>query len=78
MWVLCVSSCDTVTCPFCDHCAVVMSVRVPEAPTHGPGVWKPRSDGLPMEFYVKLWPLLGVDIVNVLDSCCLSGAMSLT
>ena len=34
------SSCDIVACPFSDHCAVVMSVRVPEVPSHGPGVWK--------------------------------------
>ena len=40
VWVPSVSSCDIVACPFCDHCAVVMSVRVPEVPTHGPGVWK--------------------------------------
>ena len=38
----------------------------------------PGSDGLPMEFYVKFWPLLGADLVNVLNSCYLSGAMSLT
>ena len=37
VWVPSVSSCDIVACPFCDHCAVVMSVRVPEVPTHGPG-----------------------------------------
>ena len=40
MWVPSVSSCDIVACPFSDHCAVVMSVRVPEVPPHGPGVWK--------------------------------------
>jgi len=36
------------------------------------------SDGLPMEFYVKLWPLLGAVFVNVLNSCYLSGVMSFT
>ena len=40
MWVPSVSSCDIVACPFSDHCAVVMSVCVPEVPSHGPGVWK--------------------------------------
>ena len=40
VWVPSVSSCDIVACPFSDHCAVVMSVRVPEVPSHGSGVWK--------------------------------------
>ena len=38
VWVPFVASCDIVACPFSDHCAVVMSVRVPEVPSHGPGV----------------------------------------
>ena len=38
----------------------------------------PGSDGLPMEFYVKFWPILGTDLVNVLNLCYLSGFMSLT
>ena len=38
----------------------------------------PGSDGLPMEFYVKFWPILGTDLVNVLNSCYLSGVMSLS
>ena len=46
-WVPSASSSDIVACPFSsnivaypfsDHCAVVMSVRVPEVPSHGPGV----------------------------------------
>ena len=40
MWVPSVSSFDIVACPFSDPCAVVMSVRVPEVPSHGPGVGK--------------------------------------
>ena len=32
----------------------------------------PGSDGLPMEFYGKFWPILGTDLVNVLNSCYLS------
>ena len=31
-----------------------------------------------MEFYVKFWPIFGTDLVNVLNSCYLSGVMSLT
>ena len=38
----------------------------------------PGSDRLPMEFYVKFWPILGTDLVNVLNLCYLSGVMSLT
>ena len=40
MWVPSVSFCDIVACPFSNHCAVVMPVRVHEVPSHGPGVWK--------------------------------------
>ena len=38
----------------------------------------PGLDGLPMEFHVKFWPILGTHLVNVLNSCYLSGVMSLT
>ena len=31
---------DIVACPFSDNCTVVMSARVPEVPSYGPGVWK--------------------------------------
>ena len=40
VWVPSVSSCDIVACPFSNHCAVVMSARVPEVLSYGPGVWK--------------------------------------
>ena len=43
-----------------------------------PPVIDPGSDGLPMKFYVKSWPILGTDLVNVLNSCYFSGVMSLT
>ena len=29
----------------------------------------PGNDGLPMEFYVKFWQVLGADLVRVLNSC---------
>jgi len=29
----------------------------------------PGSDGLPMEFYVKFWDVLGQDLVYVFNSC---------
>ena len=40
VWVPSVSSCEIFAGPFSDHCAIVMSVRVPEVPSHGPGFWK--------------------------------------
>ena len=36
----------------------------------------PGSDGLPMEFYLKFWDLLGEDLVCVLNSCFRSGQLS--
>ena len=38
----------------------------------------PGLDGLPMEFYVKFWSILGSDLVNVLNSCFDSGCLSLS
>ena len=38
----------------------------------------PGSDGLPMEFFVKFWDVLGLDLVDVLNSCYLSGSLSLS
>ena len=55
VWVPSVSSCDIVACPFSDHCAVVMPVRVPdEVPSHGPGVWKLNLSVLNDPEYVSL------------------------
>ena len=36
----------------------------------------PGSDGLPMEFYVKFWDVLGPDLVTVLNSCFDAGLLS--
>ena len=38
----------------------------------------PGSDGLPMEFYLKFWNVLGADLVAVLNSCFDSGSLSLS
>ena len=38
----------------------------------------PGLDGLPAEFYVKFWSVLGIDLVDVLNSCYRSGAMTLS
>ena len=37
----------------------------------------PGPDGLPMEFYLKSWPVLGPDLVSVLNSCFDAGVLSL-
>ena len=38
----------------------------------------PGSDGLPMEFYIRFWEVLGQDFVDVLNACYASGSMSLS
>ena len=38
----------------------------------------PGSYGLPMEFFVKFWDVLGLDLIDVLNSCYLSGPLSLS
>ena len=38
----------------------------------------PGSDGLPMEFYLKFWNVLGADLVAVLNSCFDYGSLSLS
>ena len=35
-----VQSCDILACPYSDHCAVVLSVPIPEPILRGPGRWK--------------------------------------
>ena len=38
----------------------------------------PGLDGLPMEFYLRFWPVLGSDLVDVLNSCFNSGCLALS
>ena len=56
-----------------DDCAscLLRNVFVFLARRKGPG-----SDGLPMEFYLKFWCLLGSDLVRVLNSCFSAGRLS--
>ena len=36
----------------------------------------PGNDGLPMEFYVNFWPVLGADLMRVLNSCFVNRRLS--
>ena len=38
-WVSFVASRDIVSCPFSNHCALLLSLSIPVVP-HGPGLWK--------------------------------------
>ena len=38
----------------------------------------PGSDGVPAEFYLKFWNVLGRDLVQVLNYCYRSGSLSLS
>ena len=38
----------------------------------------PGSDGLPAEFYLKFWAVLGHDLVQVPNLCYRSGSLSLS
>ena len=38
----------------------------------------PGLDGLPMEFYLRFWDVLGSDLVSVLNDCSFSGSLSLS
>ena len=53
-WVSAVSACDILPFPFSDHCAVQLSVSVPEAIVPGPGLWKLNLAVLDEPEYVAL------------------------
>ena len=38
----------------------------------------PGSDGLPMEFYIPFWEVLGQDLVDLRNACYASGSLSLS
>ena len=54
VWVPSVSSCEIVPCPFSDHCAVFLSVDVPDVVPPGPGLWKLNTSILEDAEYVNL------------------------
>ena len=62
-----------------EACEGLLSVEECSAALKGMARRKaPGSDGLPMEFYLKFWDLLGEDLVCVLNSCFKSGRLSLS
>lgn len=59
-----------------DACEGLLSVEECFAALQGMARRKaPGSDGLPMEFYLKFWSLLGSDLVRVLNSCFSAGRL---
>ena len=54
VWVSSVSSCDTVPCPFSDHCALLLSLSVPDVAPPGPGLWKLNTSILLENEYYNL------------------------
>ena len=54
VWVPSVSSCDIIPCPFSDHCALLLSLLVPDAVPPGPGLWKLNTSILSEEDYYNL------------------------
>ncbi|CAH3155286.1 unnamed protein product [Porites lobata] len=73
-WVPFAGSCDLLPCPFSDHCAVSLSVAVPQVLTRGPGVWKLNVSVLEEDDYVSLissfwasWRVKKSDFVTVMD-----------
>ena len=71
--------CSTLTPEQASSCHGLLSVEECRLAFVGMAKRKvPRSDGLPMEFYVKFWDVLGEDLVCVLNSCYREGFLSLS
>ena len=54
IWVSSMSSCDFVSCPYSDHCAVLFSVFVPGIVPPVTGLWKLNASILNEDDYVQL------------------------
>ena len=71
--------CSTLTPEQASSCDGLLSVGDRRSALLGMAKRKaPGSDGLPMEFYVKFWDLLGAYLVCVLNSCHRDGHLSLS
>ena len=54
VWVASVSACNILPCPFSDHCAVSVTLTVPDVIPPGPGLWKLNTSVLEEEEYCRL------------------------
>ena len=54
VWVPSVSSCLVTPCPFSDHCALLLSLSVPDVVPPGPGLWKLNTSILSDDDYFTL------------------------
>ena len=54
VWVPSVSSCDITPCPYSDHCALLLSLTVPDVVPPGPGLWKLNTSILSDDEYFDL------------------------
>ena len=71
--------CSTLTPEQASSCEGPLSVEECFSALSGMAKRKaPGSDGLPMEFFVKFWDVLGGDLVCVLNSCYRDGVLSLS
>jgi len=69
--------CSTLTSEQSSFCDGLLSIGECCAAPLGMAKSKvPGSDGLPMEFYVKFWDVLGADLVCVRSSCYRDGCLS--
>ena len=53
-WSAFLISCDIIPCPFSDHCAVLLSTKVPDVLERGPGLWKLNCSVLSEDEYVDI------------------------
>jgi len=53
-WSASLVSCDIIPCPFSDHCAVLLSTKVPDVLERGPGLWKLNCSVLSEDEYVDM------------------------
>ena len=53
-WSAFLISCDIIPSPFSDHCAVLLSTKVPDVLERGPGLWKLNCSVLSEDEYVDI------------------------
>ena len=77
IWVSSMSSCDFVSCPYSDHCAVLFSVFVPGIVPPVPGLWKLNASILNEDDYVQLitsyWGVWRTKMLTFFQPCQVVG-----